>query len=524
MPSTYVDFWTMVWEQNVHVIVMLTRQVENNQLKCGDYWSGKEYGPLRLQLISTEGGEEEVERINGFDFGQNSKKPQQNEPSTIRRTFALSHLEHPEVPPRKVVQFQFLSWMDLNVPDTTTELLELVKDVREASEEAEEAEPESIKSPVLVHCSAGVGRTGSFVAIDAILDTIRHDLDVQRQPSYTTTATNTSSDNASDSSPEDNPSSDSFSNTSPRLRRASHPESDLRRQPPSGLLHITPARQRQRSLRKTIGARRAGAGVHAKPGSPPSDLENNLPMGTMTVNGAGASSFNFSTGMPSSSTSSGVHEASASGSGGTKQLSTGSGDTKLSPTGNGAAQDVEMSETEPKGYTQRPHLSQLACAWSSNVARTVEPPELQVPTPLPALPRTSIAPSPRPDSTDNRERDTFDYVLPRSLDRAKNAKPASPLQSMEEPIREVLEDMREQRMSLVQSLRQYVFVHRAVVEGVLAMIDNQRAKGNAAVSAGAKRHASPTELVKVDMAGSKARVKKRPLELQGSGNAMVVDS
>ncbi|QRW05644.1 protein-tyrosine phosphatase [Ceratobasidium sp. AG-Ba] len=538
MPSTYVDFWTMVWEQNVHVIVMLTRQVENNQLKCGDYWSSTEYGPLRLQLISIEGGEEEVERITGFDFGQNSKHSNPNQSPTIRRTFTLSHIDQPHVPPRKVVQFQFLSWMDLNVPDTPGELLELIKDVREASDEAERTEPEldASKSPVLVHCSAGVGRTGSFVAIDAILDTIRCDMDAQRQLSDATT--NTSSDNASDSDPENNPSSDGVSNTSPPLRRPSQPESEMRR--PVGLLHMTQARPRKRSLRKTLGARRAGSGLLAKNGSPPSDLENTLQLGTMNVNGGGGagapatpftfeptdasrsstgslvSSFNFSAPDGTSSMSSRVHDATMSGSGGAKQLSMSSG----------GVQDVPMNESPPKGNTQRPHLSQTTRNWSTNVANSmVSRADLQVPTPLPPPARTSIAPSPRPDSAmDNRERDTFDYVHPRSIDRARTNKPASPLQSMDEPIREVLEDMREQRMSLVQSLRQYVFVHRAVVEGVLSMIDDQRAKDNEAVSAGAKRHASPTELVKVDVAGSKARAKKRPSALDGSSMAMVVDS
>ncbi|KAG8743925.1 hypothetical protein FRC10_011111 [Ceratobasidium sp. 414] len=529
MPSTYVDFWTMVWEQNVHVIVMLTRQVENNQLKCGDYWSNTQYGPLRLQLISIEGEEEEVECVTGFDFGQSAKKrPAEDDLHTIRRTFALSHVELPRVPPRKVVQFQFLSWQDMNVPETPTGLLELVKNVREAADEAEKSMeafpgPDPTKNPVLVHCSAGVGRTGSFVAIDAILDGIRRDLDAQRQLSDTTTTT--SSDNASDSDIDNrNPSSESISNgiPSPRFRRASHPESEMRR-PVTGIgPHMTPARQRQRSLRKTLGARRAGHMSEAKSSSPPSDPEGTLGMGLQlgTImggadanTGAGpgaasarlftldsanatassstnssAASFSFSAVAPPSSMSSGVHGASKNG-----------------------------------DLLAQPAAPQSTRAWSSDVAKNMSRPDLTGP-----LSRSSVAvaPSPRPDSAmESRERDTFDYLLPRSLERRRN-KPASPLRTMNEPIREVLEDMREQRMSLCQSLRQYVFVHRAVVEGVLAMVDGQRAKESVVVSAGAKRHASPTELVKVDMAGSKARVKKRPSALPGTGNGtgMVVDS
>ncbi|KAG9075728.1 hypothetical protein FS749_012575, partial [Ceratobasidium sp. UAMH 11750] len=309
MPATYVDFWTMVWEQNVHVIVMLTRQVENNQLKCGDYWSDTQYGPLRLKLISIEGGEEEVECVTGFDFGSSAKKSHvEDVPHTIRRTFALSHVELPHIPPRKVVQFQFLSWQDMNVPETPTGLLELVKNVREAADEAEKSGSEPTTSPVLVHCSAGVGRTGSFVAIDAILDGIRHDLDIQRQPGDTMT---TSSDGTSDSDPE-NPSSESISNSipSPRFRRASHPELDMRRPVTGTGLQMTPARQRQRSLRKALGARRAGP----KNDSPPSEREGvssvGFQLGTI-LGGAGANtgtgpaaSFSFSAMAPPSSMSS----------------------------------------------------------------------------------------------------------------------------------------------------------------------------------------------------------------------------
>lgn len=521
---------------------MLTRQVEGNQLKCGDYWSGTQYGPLRLQLIATEGGEEEVQSITGFDFGHSAKKVDpEDAPHTIRRTFALSHTEHPHEPPRKVVQFQYLSWLDMNVPETPTGLLELVGEVRGAASEADkllqmEAPPgvELSRSPVLVHCSAGVGRTGSFVAIDAILDGIRHDLDIQRQLSDNTT----SSDNGSDSElGDENPSSDSFSGPPSRFRRASHPESELvHRRPVSGIgLHMTPSHQRRRSLRKTLGARKGvgspatmskGVRPEAKSESPLSDREQGVAqagqhLGTIAMNGAGTGtgadstrrsslsanamsslssvssslssvpSFNFSSMAPPSSRSSGVV--------------------------NGTANANKKPDSPPGG------LSNATRAWSSNVANSVSRSDLIAPVPVPA---SSGMGTPRPDSgMDSRDRDTFDYVPPRSLIRPEN-KPASPLAAMDEPIREVLEDMREQRMSLCQSLRQYVFVHRAVVEGVLAMVDEEkkRAQGEF-VSAGAKRHASPTELVKVDVKGSVGQAKKRPSALRKDegGSKMALD-
>ncbi len=95
------------------------------------------------------------------------------------------------------------------------------------------------------------------------------------------------------------------------------------------------------------------------------------------------------------------------------------------------------------------------------------------------------------------------------------------LSLFDEPIREVLEDMREQRMSLCQSLRQYVFVHNAIIEGSLRIIDEERARAGAAddnphkvlpevtstVSSG-KRGPSPTELSKEDKKGDVALAKR----------------
>lgn len=66
----------------------------------------------------------------------------------------------------------------------------------------------------------------------------------------------------------------------------------------------------------------------------------------------------------------------------------------------------------------------------------------------------------------------YDYALPRTREDSGDSSPP-PLSTYDEPIREVLEDMRQQRMSLCQSLRQYVFVHRAIIEGALAIVDEQ---------------------------------------------------
>jgi len=84
------------------------------------------------------------------------------------------------------------------------------------------------------------------------------------------------------------------------------------------------------------------------------------------------------------------------------------------------------------------------------------------------------------------------------------------LSTYSEPVRSLLEDMREQRMSLCQSLRQYVFVHRAIVEGALDIMDEERAlaQHDDSPSTG-KRAPSPTELLMEDKQGA-VRLTKRP--------------
>lgn len=115
-------------------------------------------------------------------------------------------------------------------------------------------------------------------------------------------------------------------------------------------------------------------------------------------------------------------------------------------------------------------------------------------------------------------------MRPRTLNT--HAAPAA-LSTLAEPVRQVLEDMREQRMSLCQSLRQYVFVHQAVVEGVLALVDHaerarpKRGLAPPAVPNKAKRRHSPTGLVKRDRKGAVALAKRPSLKrMHTSATAM----
>ncbi|KAJ3879305.1 hypothetical protein F5051DRAFT_326151 [Lentinula edodes] len=225
LEATFVDFWTLVYQQNVHVIIMLTREIEGSMVKCGPYWKDEIFGPLRLKLMSVEGNvdegkDDDVRRkagggdpaVGGFFFSspvvpdtKHRKKKKNPADAIIKRTFLLSHVGYPDIPPRKIVQFQYLEWPDMNVPDDPRGVLGLIKEVDQAVTQAmhlngqgEEEEEDTTKesglgetlnrntgiankamgrkhSPVLLHCSAGVGRTGGFIMVDAVLDGIRRE-------------------------------------------------------------------------------------------------------------------------------------------------------------------------------------------------------------------------------------------------------------------------------------------------------------------------------------------------------------
>lgn len=154
-------------------------------MKCGNYWQDQDYGPLHVHLEHQAGGEDagRPAQPTGFDFGM----PAQPSSSTvesgqkggdsqnIRRDFYLSHADYPKEPRRKVVQLQCVAWPDFDVPDSRDVLLGLIKDVDNALREDERDSTRGDRvddAPVLVHCSAGVGRTGSFIVVDSILDAL----------------------------------------------------------------------------------------------------------------------------------------------------------------------------------------------------------------------------------------------------------------------------------------------------------------------------------------------------------------
>ncbi|XP_075784241.1 receptor-type tyrosine-protein phosphatase eta isoform X2 [Pelodiscus sinensis] len=152
LPNTIEDFWRMIWEKNIYVIVMLTKCVEQGRTKCEEYWpvkGSKYYGDITVTLISEFVLPEWT--IRDFTMEINNA----TESHTVR-------------------QFHFTSWPDHGVPETTDLLINFRHLVKE---NMMRYPPES---PTLVHCSAGVGRTGTFIAIDRLIQQmeLEHMIDV----------------------------------------------------------------------------------------------------------------------------------------------------------------------------------------------------------------------------------------------------------------------------------------------------------------------------------------------------------
>ncbi|MEQ2228056.1 hypothetical protein ILYODFUR_004786, partial [Ilyodon furcidens] len=140
LPATVNEFWRMIWEKNVHTLVMLTRCNEQGRVKCEQYWgpSTKYYEDIIVTTTS---------EIVLEDW-------------TIR-DFDIKNVKTTEV--RSVRHFHFTAWPDHGVPETTELLISFRHLVREHMNQY------SRNSPTVVHCSAGVGRTGTFIAIDRLI-------------------------------------------------------------------------------------------------------------------------------------------------------------------------------------------------------------------------------------------------------------------------------------------------------------------------------------------------------------------
>uniref|UniRef100_A0A8D3CH91 Receptor-type tyrosine-protein phosphatase F n=1 Tax=Scophthalmus maximus TaxID=52904 RepID=A0A8D3CH91_SCOMX len=148
LPETLSDFWRMVWEQRTCTIVMMTRLEEKSRVKCDQYWPSRgteTYGMIQVTMLDTV----ELATYNV-------------------RTFAL--YKNGSTEKREARQFQFMAWPDHGVPEYPTPTLAFLRRVKACNP------PDA--GPMVVHCSAGVGRTGCLIVIEAMLERMKHEKSV----------------------------------------------------------------------------------------------------------------------------------------------------------------------------------------------------------------------------------------------------------------------------------------------------------------------------------------------------------
>ncbi|KAI0668741.1 hypothetical protein C8Q78DRAFT_243340 [Trametes maxima] len=647
LPATFADFWTLCWEQNVHVIVMLTREIEGSSVKCGKYWEEGLYGTLRLRLLETNDTPERERKrreseIGGGFFsshvpttqtktkgkakkGQGQGAEDDANTSTIKRVFELTNSAYPSAPPRIVTQYQYLEWPDLNVPDDPRGVLDLMRQVEETVEQTRDSggkqwgegplyrrtrgkmpSPErsagqhgntvvigqdrSIdevdsttgvsvvakeNAPVLLHCSAGVGRTGGFIAVDAVLDGVRREMRKRKASQVEETATakaassfgqgrsgTVSARSGSQSRSRSRSASvvsqtpepmdvDSSPSPSPNLRSREMPaltapvaagdrevhipiagyadsvpmDVDERQEGVSGDVQIVqpaavsapkradvppPLMQASPELVDEVRRATLRAWPTMSPTTPSASVvPSSTPLSLPRDTAMSESSSEFSAARTSSrsvprsrSRSSASPPTSQTDSSTSAMVGKTARLTMASPSPPTRETPLPQAEKDPRIRT-----ASTSSASSRMAGRALEPQGAPASPSRPSMASQSLrlnswrsevhssdisrapdVPSPTPSAKPSQTSST-ESTKTTSEETAK-AGPPSPdlkeprrlhddtspplLSTYDEPIRRVIEDMREQRMSLCQSLRQYVFVHRAIIEGALMIVDEEK--------------------------------------------------
>ena len=142
--ETIYDFWRMVYFEQSPLIVMLTNLKEEGKVKCTQYWPAQReefHKDFTIRLLG--------EKVY---------------PDFIRRDLIVKYSEEKH----RVTQLHLTSWADPGLPEHPTKLLHFCKIIRREF-------PYSIEKPIIVHCNAGVGRSGTFILIDAMLELIQRE-------------------------------------------------------------------------------------------------------------------------------------------------------------------------------------------------------------------------------------------------------------------------------------------------------------------------------------------------------------
>ncbi|XP_048353842.1 receptor-type tyrosine-protein phosphatase V-like [Sphaerodactylus townsendi] len=148
LKKTLDDFWRLVWEQCICTVVMLTVGMENGRVLCEYYWPSDTSpvfsGQITIHLLAENFADE-----------------------WATREFKLQHAGLKEE--RRVTHLHYTAWPDHGVPESATSIMAFIDLVRAHIQNAKDS------GPTLIHCSAGVGRTGTFIALDRLLQQLKHE-------------------------------------------------------------------------------------------------------------------------------------------------------------------------------------------------------------------------------------------------------------------------------------------------------------------------------------------------------------
>lgn len=155
LQNTVSHFWAMVWEQNSRAILMLNKIIEKKQVKCHMYWPEAAGADHRMQLTDVGLC---VELLRSEEYENYTKRVLRLTDTNGGNGAVGSASEQ-----REVLQFQYNTWPDFGVPSTPMAFLQFLKQVRSSGALAAD-----VGAPI-VHCSAGIGRSGTFCLVDSCL-------------------------------------------------------------------------------------------------------------------------------------------------------------------------------------------------------------------------------------------------------------------------------------------------------------------------------------------------------------------
>uniref|UniRef100_A0A158P806 protein-tyrosine-phosphatase n=1 Tax=Angiostrongylus cantonensis TaxID=6313 RepID=A0A158P806_ANGCA len=173
LDCTITDFWRMIWEQDCRLIVMVANLFEKNRQQCTKYWPDDQHTRYGDLLVTPQESSYFADyAVRCFDVEPVSDRYNRMSPagrSDIGSIESSPGSEYANVPSvrhsnghAETSFYHFTNWNDYKAPECSTGLLRFLNRLR--------ALPEFNDYPVIIHCSAGVGRTGTFIAIDSMLD------------------------------------------------------------------------------------------------------------------------------------------------------------------------------------------------------------------------------------------------------------------------------------------------------------------------------------------------------------------